>query len=192
MNCELYTCSYSVTWGKLTYKPQQGYLFIAAKYESTRLSRGKKFLCGRFSLMKHWLVKALPWSVPLMKSDLSYTGKTGAIQTGFLANWEARISLDDIYSSVIDIYKRNPCQAPTGLIHQKYTFLTWQLQVKVVKHTKASRLTCRMFWQGLYRLLIRVLLCIYVIKSKPSASCYISYRLTAVNLCLRAKLKIFA
>lgn len=43
---------------------------------------------------------------------------------GFLANWEARISLDDIYSSIIDIYQRNPCQAPTGLIHQKYTFLT--------------------------------------------------------------------
>lgn len=67
---------------------------------------------------------ALISSDPLIKSDLSYTKKTGAIQTGFLANWEARISLDDIFSSVIGIDKRNPCQAPTGLIHQKYTFLT--------------------------------------------------------------------
>lgn len=87
------------------------------------LSRGKTFSCNRFSL-KLQLAIALPLSVPPIKSDLRYTRKTEAIQTGFLANWEARISLDDIYSSVIDIYKRNPCQAPTGLIHQKYTFLT--------------------------------------------------------------------
>ena len=47
-------------------------------------------------------------SFPLITAEVSYQRKSGTTETGFLENTKgARISLDDIYSSIIDIYKRN-------------------------------------------------------------------------------------